>query len=180
MNIKKKTEKQYWEKVSFEQFAKDWRKQFDADNDIWTDEAILNIYSNIQLPTRKTARSAGYDLSLPIDINFKNDANVITIPTGLKINLKYDRFLGIFPRSSLGFKYYCMLANTVGIIDADYANNEDNEGHIMVKLWCPAKVPFTIEANKGYAQAIILNYDVVDDDTSTGSRTGGIGSTDKG
>ena len=40
-------------------------------------------------------------------------------------------FLGIYIRSSLGFKYNIRMCNQVGIIDADYYNNKDNEGHIF-------------------------------------------------
>ena len=47
--------------------------------------------------------------------------------------MKENVGLFLFPRSGQGFKYRFALANTVGIIDSDYMN-ADNEGHIMVKL----------------------------------------------
>ena len=89
-----------------------------------------------------------------------------------------NEFLGIYIRSSLGFKYQIGLANTTGIIDADYYNS-DNEGHIMVKLINRGNKKFS--ANKGdkIVQGIFLPYGITVDDNSEGVRNGGFGSTGK-
>lgn len=46
-----------FEKVSFEQFMKDWVKAFPEDED--NEEFITEIYEGIKLPERSTSKSAG-------------------------------------------------------------------------------------------------------------------------
>ena len=151
-----------FEKISFKQFAKD---VFDGD------------YNSILLPVRKTKRSAGYDFISFLDIVIK-PGDVAKIPTGIKISLEDDEFLGIFVRSSMGFKYNVRMCNQVGIIDSDYYNNKDNEGHIWVKLQNHGDKDYIIKKGDAFAQGIIMKYLVCDDDNSLGERVGGIGSTD--
>ena len=45
-----------------------------------------------------------------------------------------DEVLYIYSRSSMGYKYDVSLTNCVGVIDSDFYNNEDNEGHFKIKL----------------------------------------------
>ena len=73
-----------------------------------------------------------------------------------------------------------MLANTIGIIDSDYVN-ADNEGDIIIALKNLDIVDSSliIDKNEKIAQGIILPFYTVDDDTSNGIRTGGFGSTGK-
>ena len=112
-----------FEKVSFEQYAK---------LSIGDDVDIRNEYDNIKLPKRATIGSAGYDFFAPF--SFKLEVGeTIKIPTGIRVLLDDDKFLAIYPRSGLGFKYRVQLDNTVGIIDSDYSQS-DNEGHIFIKL----------------------------------------------
>ena len=84
----------------------------------------------------------------------------------------------IAPRSGLGFKYRLQLDNTVGIIDADYYNS-DNEGHIWVKITNDSRDGKVVEikAGEAFAQAIIMQYFKTDDDNADGIRNGGFGST---
>ena len=84
----------------------------------------------------------------------------------------------IVVRSSMGFKYNIRLCNQVGIIDADYYNNESNEGHMYVALQNEGNKEFVINAGDAYAQGIILNYLTCGEETNV-KRTGGIGSTNK-
>lgn len=86
-------------------------------------------------------------------------------------------FLALYPRSSLGFKYGFRLLNSTGIIDADYAYNESNEGHIMIG--CIASRDLVLEQGSKICQGIIQPYFVMEDDDATGKRTGGMGSTGK-
>ena len=78
----------------------------------------------------------------------------------------------------MGFKYNIRLCNQVGIIDADYYNNENNEGHIYVALQNEGSKDFIIEKGDAYAQGIILNY-LTCGDINNNKRSGGIGSTNK-
>ena len=99
------------------------------------------------------------------------------VSTGMKCKLDPGTFLQLSVRSSSPLKYWLMLANGVGIIDADYYNNPDNEGEIFLQIYNLS--PFNIQIKEGEAigQGIILSYGVTKDDVSTGARTGGFGST---
>lgn len=101
------------------------------------------------------------------------------VSTGMKCKLNPNTYLELSVRSSSPLKYWIVLANGVGIIDADYYNNEDNEGEIFFQVYNLS--PFNIQIKKGEAigQAIILPYAVTDDDAACGERTGGFGSTSK-
>ena len=106
----------YFEKIGFEQFKKDV-----------VDD--LNIYNEYKLPERKTKYSAGYDFFAIEDFELK-PGEIKKIPTGIKANFLFDEYLMIVVRSSMGLKYNVRMTNQVGIIDSDYYNNSDNEGHI--------------------------------------------------
>ena len=99
------------------------------------------------------------------------------VSTGMKCKLDPGTFLQLSVRSSTPLKYWLMLANGVGIIDADYYNNPDNEGEIFLQIYNLS--PFNIQIKKGEAigQGIILPYNTVEDDTADGERVGGFGST---
>ena len=158
-----------FEKVSFEQYTKS----------IGGDVDIRNEYDNIKLPKRATIGSAGYDFFSPFDFELRA-GETIQIPTGVRVLLDSDKFLAIYPRSGLGFKYRIQLDNTVGIIDSDYSQS-DNEGHIFIKLTNDGRENKSININKGdaIAQGIIQQYFITEDDDTTGRRNGGFGSTDK-
>lgn len=151
-----------FEKISFRQFAKDC-----------TD----GNYNDISIPVRKTKNSAGYDFISFLDINIK-PGEIKKIPTGIKICLNEDEFLSIFVRSSMGFKYNVRMCNQVGIIDSDYYNNIDNEGHIWICLQNEGKEEYNIKKGTAFAQGIIMKYLISDDDNAFEIRNGGIGSTD--
>lgn len=137
-------------------------------------------YDDIIIPKRSTVYSAGYDFFSPVSFTLK-PGETITIPTGVKVQLNNDKFLAIVPRSGLGFKFRCQLDNTMGVIDSDYFDNKNNEGHIFVRITNDSKNGkiMTVEKGKAFCQGIILKYYTVDDDNANGVREGGMGSTDK-
>lgn len=139
---------------------------------------IVTAYQDkgISLPQRKTANSAGYDLAAAETVVLQPHA-VTVVPTGLKAYMGDDEYLSIFIRSSLAFKKGLMLANSTGIVDSDYYNNSDNEGHIMIAYYNTNDTAFTITKGDRIGQGIFMKYLTVDDDTASGVRTGGIGST---
>ena len=102
---------------------------------------------------------------------------VTVVPTGLKAYMELNEYLSIFIRSSLAFKKGLMLANSTGIIDCDYYNNPDNEGHIMIAYYNTKDVSYTIKKGERIAQGIFMKYLTTDDDDASGIRMGGIGST---
>ena len=164
-----------FETVSKEQFLKDIG-QVHIFPDDWARE---ECYESLRLPRRATSGSAGYDFYLPIDMTLC-PGDTLLIPTGIKVELDKSKVLEIYPRSSLGFKYRMRICNTVGIIDADYYNNENNEGHIMIKVENCGDTTIELAAGSAFAQGIIKEYFLVDDDEPREKvRVGGIGSTNK-
>ena len=140
---------------------------------------IISTYKdkNINLPSRKTAKSAGYDLEAGTDVLIEAGKTAI-IPTGLKAYMLDDEYLGIHIRSSLAFKKHLNLINAQGIIDADYYNNPDNEGHIMIGIINFGTEDVQIKKGMRIAQAIFYKFLTIDDEILDDTiRQGGFGST---
>lgn len=130
------------------------------------------------MPERKTELSAGYDICIPEDIILE-PGKLKLVPTGVKAYMQAGEFLGIHIRSSMAVKKQIMLVNNVGIIDADYYNNADNEGHIMLALLNTGKEVLRLFKGERVAQGIFYNYLIADDDDKIDKsvRIGGFGST---
>lgn len=153
-----------FEVISNKQFNKDF-KNIDAK------------YSDLITPKRSTNHSAGYDFYLPYDLTIQPN-QVVCIKTGIKVSLNNDEFLAIYIRSSLGFKYNIRMCNQVGIIDSDYYNNIDNEGHILIKLKNEGDNTITLKKNDRFVQGIIQKYYLIEDEKEIENiRVGGIGSS---
>jgi len=135
---------------------------------------------DFQMPERKTQKSAGYDFCLPEDVVLE-PGKLQLVPTGVKAYMQDDEYLGMHIRSSMAVKKHIMLVNNVGIIDADYYNNEDNEGHIMLALLNMGSEPVALPKGERVAQGIFYNYLVADGDADAEKavRGGGFGSTSK-
>lgn len=133
---------------------------------------------NINLPKRKTEGSAGYDIESAVDIDIPPN-RMKAVATGLKVRLNHNEFLAVFIRSSMAIKHGIILVNGVGIIDADYYNNEENEGHFLCVLYNMGDKVFHIKKGDRIAQGIFLNYRQVRNDRTRDKRVGGIGSTGK-
>ena len=162
-----------FEKVSFEQYEKDFKDR------IGDSKGINKVYEDIVFPKRATVGSAGYDFFAPIDITLAPN-ETITVPTGIRAKINEGYVLLIFPRSGLGFKYRLQLDNTVGVIDADYYGAK-NEGHILVKITNDSKEnkTLTIPKGTGFAQGIFMPFGITLDDNTSDIREGGLGSTTK-
>ena len=162
-----------FEKVSFDNFAEAYVKAF---GDI-SREDLEKIYDGIRIPERATAFSCGYDFRTTADIEL-NSGKEIMIPTGIRVKIDAGWGLFLFPRSGLGFKYRLQLNNTVGIIDGDYYNS-DNEGHIFIKVINDSREGRTLSLKTGdaFAQGVFIPYGITYDDESCNKRNGGFGST---
>ena len=132
-----------FQKVSWEQFLEGWKDAFPNTEE----EKIRKIYDGIRLPRRATAGSAGYDFFSPVDFELM-PGETLKMPTGIRAWMEPDWVLKIYPRSGLGFKYRLQLNNTVGIIDSDYYNS-DNEGHIFIKITNDSKEGKTVQVQAG-------------------------------
>lgn len=106
-------------------------------------------------------------------------AKIPLVSTGMKCHLEPGQYLELSVRSSTSLKHWLIMGNSVGIIDADYCDNPDNEGEIFFQLINLS--PFAIQLKRGdkIGQGIIKTYGVTDDDSATGERLGGFGSTNK-
>lgn len=166
----------HFEKVSYEQYAQAMcdvlNLPIDRSHDIFRE-----AYDALELPTRATSGSAGYDFHSTCEVCLQ-PGETAKIPTGIRAKIDDGWFLMMVPRSSLGFKYRMQLANTVGIVDADYYYS-DNEGHIFAKITNDSKDGKTLEFgfNDRFCQGIFLPYGITYDDNATTIRNGGIGST---
>ena len=156
-----------FEKISFEQFK----------NDVCDDELI---YNKFKLPNRSTKNSAGYDFFSLFDFSLK-PCEIMKIPTGIKVNMENNDVLFLVVRSSMGFKYNVRMCNQVGVIDSDYYNNSDNEGHIWIKLKNEGDKDFIVKNGDAICQGIFLNYLTVTNERDVKKiRNGGLGSTNGG
>ena len=168
----------------FKKIKKEFYLNF-GNNIITTEEQ----YDNIIIPKRSTIDSAGYDFFSPIEITV-DPGEIIKFPTGIKWNgykeqknlnyttpwIKYNVALFLYPRSSLGFKYGFDFLNTVPIIDLDYYNNPNNDGHII--LGFTVKKKFHINIGDKICQGIITPTIIhTNEITPKEIRHGGIGST---
>ena len=153
-------------KISYKQFKKD----------VCDDK---ELYNSIELPKRSTSKSAGYDIR-SIEEYTLQPGESHAFKTGVKVEMNDDEVFFIFDRSSIGFKYDVCLSNSVGVIDADFYNNPDNEGHFAIKLINHGTKDFEVKVGDRIAQGIFVKFLTVDDeDKNIKKRKGGIGSTNK-
>lgn len=136
---------------------------------------------NINLPVRKTKNAAGYDVEAAEDIiipKYVPGIKPTLIPTGLKAYCADDEFYMLVNRSS-GPKKGFLMANSIGIIDADYYGNETNDGHFYFQYFNCSDHDIEVKKGDVIGQVIFMKYLTTDNDVSVGVRTGGFGSTDK-
>lgn len=99
------------------------------------------------------------------------------VSTGMKCKLDPGTYLELSVRSSSPLKYWIVMANSVGIIDADYYNNPDNEGEIFFQLINLSPVDIILQKGEAIGQGIIHTFGLTEDDNAVGERMGGFGST---
>lgn len=144
-------------------------------------ESVKRIENDIKLPERSTLNSAGYDFFAIEDILFI-PKKLTRVMTGVKCELMPDMILMLANRSSNPSKKGLVLANGVGIIDADYYNNPDNDGEIGFEFYNMSDETVEIKKGEKIGQGIILHFIKTEDDYVSnpyGTRLGGFGSTGK-
>lgn len=135
---------------------------------------------DIHIPVRKTKGSAAYDVEAAEDIiipAYKPGVKPTLIPTGLKAYCQDDEWYMLANRSS-GPKKGFVMANSIGIVDYDYYENETNDGHFYFQYF--NFLDHDLEVKKGdvIGQVIFQKFLVTDNDSAIGKRSGGFGSTD--
>lgn len=143
--------KRYFEKISFEQFSKDIK------ND-------KELYESYNIPKRQTKYAAGYDFEAIEDFVLR-PGEIKKIPTGIKANMMDDEVLLLIVRSGMGFKYNVRLCNQVGVIDKDYYNNSDNEGHMFIALQNHGDKDYVVKKGDRICQGMFVKYLTVDDES---------------
>lgn len=163
--------------------------------------------ADFNLPVRKTKNSAGYDFEVAEDIVvpsfYQHFSTMLTnadpahtnsleetaqltkafktkptlVSTGVKCQLDEGYYLELSVRSSTPLKYWLVLANSVGIIDADYYNNPDNEGEIFFQVINLSPFPIQLKRGDIIGQGIIKKYHKIENDEANAERIGGLGST---
>lgn len=172
-----------FEKVSYEQFYQAMKDEYFHPELVMNEAAFQTLvtdeYNEISLPKRATIGSAGYDFHIPFDLTLR-PGRTAKIPTGVRVKIDHGWWLGVLPRSGLGFKYRVQLDNTMGVIDSDYFES-DNEGHIFAKITNDSRNEKVLTLNTGdaFMQGIFIPYGIAYDDNVDAVRNGGMGSTGK-
>jgi dUTP pyrophosphatase len=138
--------------------------------------------NNFSLPQRSTRNSAGFDFTNPVRVEippYKLGDNPTMVRTGVKVKMPENEFLMLVNRSSNPKKKKLVIPNSMGIIDADYYNNPDNEGEMFFGFYNVSNETVVIEAGEKLGQGIFIKYGITEDDNATGERKGGFGSTGK-
>lgn len=163
----------------------------------------------LHIPYRTTKKAAGYDFEAATDftlpsiwkLNFvkilwqlkhgetSSEADLdaaakvlkpFLVPTGIKAFMNDDEYLMLANRSSNPLKRNLILPNGIGIIDADYYNNDSNEGEIFLQLINMGIRDLHIKKGERIGQGIFTPYlTVTDEATIEKTRNGGFGSSGK-
>ena len=137
---------------------------------------------DINFPVRKTLHAAGYDVEAAEDTvipPFERGCKPTLIHTGLKAYCQDNEWYMLANRSSNPGKKKLVLANGIGIIDADYYGNPDNDGEFMYAYYNMSNEDVVIKKHDVIGQLVFMSYLTVDEDKAEGVRTGGFGSTSK-
>ncbi|QDK70433.1 dUTP diphosphatase [Lactococcus protaetiae] len=141
---------------------------------------IVSSYENkgINLPKRSTEHSAGYDIEAAETVSLAA-GEIKLIPTGLKAYMQTGEVLYMYSRSSNPRKKGLVLINSVGVIDKDYYNNPENEGHMFMQMRNITEHEVVVEKGERIVQGVFMPFLVADgdDDVEKGVRSGGFGST---
>jgi dUTP pyrophosphatase len=118
------------------------------------DVRITRLDDSLPLPSYQTAGAAGFDLAASVDMTVA-PGEVTLVPTGLVIEAPAGHFIGIFARSSTPLKRGLMVANGVGIVDADYSGPDDE---IKVEVYNFTDAPVAVRRGDRLAQGVILPF----------------------
>ena len=143
---------------------------------------------NINLPKRQTAHAVGYDIEAAEDTVipslFKmvnNNSELLNKPTliktGIKAYFESDEVMYLFNRSSGPSKRGLVLANSVGVFECDYYSNPTHDGEILVSMYNFSNDDIIVKKGERIAQAVFQKFLIIDNDSASGERLGGFGST---
>ncbi|MFV1457240.1 dUTPase [Bacillus mycoides] len=134
-----------------------------------------------KLPYKGSEKAAAFDFFSKEDVVLKVGEQHKFV-TDIKAYMLDDEVLSIHPRSGHGTKYRIMIANTTGIIDADYYENETTGGNIAITLYNNGTEDYHIQSGERMAQAIFSKKLDADEGAYSGGdkkRVGGHGMSGK-
>lgn len=139
---------------------------------------VLEQNNNFSLPVKGSKKAAGYDFFNPEEVTIQ-PKEIKYVKTGIKAMFPDNIALLLFNRSSNPKKKNLILINGVGVVDADYYNNEDNEGEIAFAFYNISAIPLTIQKGEKLGQGMFIKYEDISDYNSenVNERKGGFGST---
>lgn len=143
------------------------------------DVSLQQVLSNLFESAKGTTVAQPLTLADVANLTGKHKNRPTLVSTGMKCKLDPGTYLEVSVRSSTPLKHWIVLANGVGIIDADYYNNPDNEGEIFLQLINLSPYNILLKKGEKIGQGIIKQYLTTEDDAATGDRLGGFGSTSK-
>merc|ERR1719415_310269 len=134
---------------------------------------IAVLSENATIPTRGSARAAGYDLYSAEDATIPARGKGL-VKTDLQIKVPHGTYGRVAPRSGLAWKHHIDIG--AGVVDEDY------RGNVGVVMFNHASVDFEVKAGDRIAQLVCekISYPVIKemktlDETDRGE--GGFGST---
>lgn len=132
--------------------------------------------ADVTLPTRSTGKSAGYDIYSLVSKQIAPGRKV-EFATDVKVYMKDDEVFHLYPRSNQGIKHDLMLANTTGVIDADYYENPDNDGAFTIVIRNLGETTYEVKAGDRIAQGEFAKFLKADHDYNKKlpERQGGVG-----
>jgi len=115
---------------------------------------VTRLREDVPLPRYQTSGAAGFDLAASVAMTIA-PGEVALVPTGLVIEVPAGHFLGIFARSSTPLKRGLMVANGVGVVDADYCGPTDE---IKIEVVNFTATPVSVVPGDRLAQGVILPF----------------------
>lgn len=144
-------------------------------------------YESAKIPVYQTKNSAGADfycaeaVIIPSVFNLSKEYmyKPTLVHTGIKANMNEDEVLELYNRSSNPGKLGLILANSVGVVDADYYNNPDNDGEIMFAFYNMSDEDIYLQPGDRIGQGVFKKFLKPENAiVNEKDRTGGFGSTD--
>jgi len=118
---------------------------------------VINLHPGNNLPKYHTQSAAGFDFHAALNENYTiKPGERYAVPSGLAMEIPTGYALFIFSRSGLGRKFGVVMANGVGVIDADY------RGEISVLLTNNGNEDFVIEPGMRIAQGVIIKHETAE------------------
>ena len=137
---------------------------------------ITRLSHDVPLPAYATAGAAAFDLAAAADVEVPPHG-IALVPTGLVVEVPPGHFLAILARSSTPLKRGLMVANGVGVVDADYCGPADE---VKVQVINVTTSAVRVATGDRIAQGMVLaapRLELVEQPLADRASRGGFGST---